>query len=80
MTSGLGCRTINVSAWPPASRSSPVLRDPEAPDRIAKYNYNQIVSAHKEVYASFKSDELQADVDRVFKEKPASVPELPATS
>lgn len=50
-----------------------------SPERLAKYNYNQIVSAHKEVYAPFKSDELQADVDRVFKEKPPLVPELPAT-
>ena len=50
-----------------------------SPDRLAKYNYNQIVSAHKEVYAPFKSDELQVDVDRVFKEKPPLVPELPAT-
>ena len=51
-----------------------------SPDRMAKYNYNQIVSAHKEVYAPFKSEELQADVDRVFKEKPPLVPELPSTS
>ena len=50
-----------------------------SPDRLLKYNYNQIVSAHKEIYAPFKSDELQADVDRVFKEKPPLVPELPAT-
>lgn len=47
-------------------------------DRLAKYNHNQILSAHKEVYASFKSDELQAEVDRVFKAKPGLVPELPA--
>ena len=51
-----------------------------SPDRLAKYSYNQIVSAHKEVYAPFKSDELQAEVDRVFKEKPPPVPELPATT
>lgn len=51
-----------------------------SPERLVKYNYNQIVSAHREVYAPFKSDELQADVDRVFNEKPPLVPELPATS
>lgn len=45
-------------------------------DRLSKYNYNQILSAHREVYAPFESDELQAEVDRVFKEKPALV-ELP---
>ena len=39
-------------------------------DRLAKYNRNQILSAHKEVYAPFKSDELRAEIDRVFKEKP----------
>jgi hypothetical protein len=39
-----------------------------------KSNYNQIVSAHKKVYAPFKSDELQADVYRVFKEKPPLAP------
>jgi hypothetical protein len=33
----------------------------------------------QEVYAPFKSDELQANVDRVFKEKPPLVPELPGT-
>ena len=48
-------------------------------DRLAKYNYNQIVSAHNEVYAPFRSDELQAHVNRVFKEKPPLVPELPAS-
>ena len=47
-----------------------------SPDRLSKYNYNQILSAHKEVYAPFKSEDLQAEVDRVFKEKPAAV-ELP---
>jgi hypothetical protein len=47
-------------------------------DHVAKYNYNQIVSAHREVYAPFNSDALQAEVDRVFREKPALVPELPA--
>lgn len=47
-------------------------------DRLAKYNRNQILSAHKEVYAPFKSDELRADIDRVFKEKLGLVPELPA--
>jgi hypothetical protein len=49
-----------------------------SPDRLAKYNYNQIVSAHKEVYAPFNSDELRAEVDRLFNEKPP-VPELPST-
>jgi hypothetical protein len=51
-----------------------------SPHRLVKYNYNQIISAHKEIYASFRSDELQADIDRVFKEKPPLVPELPPTS
>lgn len=44
-----------------------------SPDRLAKYNFNQVVSAHKEVYSSFRSDELQTEVDRVFKEKPPAV-------
>jgi hypothetical protein len=42
------------------------------------FQRNQILSAHKEVYASFDSDELQALVDKIFKEKPPLVPDLPA--
>jgi hypothetical protein len=43
---------------------------------LSKYNYNQILSAHREVYAPFESEELRAEVDRVFQKKPSRV-ELP---
>lgn len=48
-----------------------------SPELLRKFQNNQIVSAHKEVYASFKSDELPAAVDKTFKVKPPLVPELP---
>lgn len=49
-----------------------------SPEFVAKFNENQIRHAHKELYASFKSDELQAQVDQTFKDRPSLVPELPA--
>jgi hypothetical protein len=48
-----------------------------SPELLRKFQYNQLVSAHKEVYAPFKSEELQAAVDKTFKEKPPLVPDLP---
>ena len=39
-------------------------------------DFSKIHQAHREVYASFRSDELQAWVDKTFKERPPLVPEL----
>jgi hypothetical protein len=44
---------------------------------VKSFNENQIRRAHREVYASFRSDELQADIDRIFNEREALIPTLP---
>jgi hypothetical protein len=58
-------------------KSEPGRVVPISPDLVAKFNENQIRHAHKEVYSSFQSDELQAQVDQIFEDRPSLVPELP---
>jgi hypothetical protein len=48
-----------------------------SPELLRKLQHNQLVSAHKEVYAPFKSEDLQTAVDKTFKDKPPLVPDLP---
>jgi hypothetical protein len=45
---------------------------------VQVFNSSQISRAYVEVYASFKSMELQAEIDKVHKERPSIVPDLPA--
>lgn len=58
-------------------RARPGRVVPVSADLVKKFNENQIRHAHKEVYASLRSDDLQAQVDKIFRERPPLVPELP---
>jgi len=49
-------------------------------DIVKSCNENQIRHAHREVYASFRSDGLQQDVDRIFADRQPLVPTLPDDS
>lgn len=46
-------------------------------EQVRRYNGNVARRAHKDVYASYRSDALQADVDRVFMERDSLIPTLP---
>lgn len=46
-------------------------------EQVRRYNENVIRRAHKDVYASYRSDAIQAEVDRVFKERDPLIPTLP---
>jgi len=45
---------------------------------VQVFNSSQVSRAYVEVYASFKSMELQAEIDKVHKERPSVIPNLPA--
>lgn len=46
-------------------------------DQVRRFNTDQIEYAYREVYASFRSDELQAEVDCVFNARPSVEWKLP---
>lgn len=45
---------------------------------VQVFNSSQISRAYVDVYASFKSMDLQAEIDKVHKERPSVIPNLPA--
>jgi len=45
---------------------------------VRSINSSQISRAYVEVYASFKSMDIQAEIDKVHKERPSVIPNLPA--
>jgi hypothetical protein len=45
-------------------------------EKVSRFNSNQVLRAHKEVYSPFKSDELQAEIDKVHKERPPIIPKI----
>ena len=55
----------------------PDERVPVDADRVRKFNRNQMHRAQKKIYASFYSEELRADFDRISEERPLLIPDLP---
>jgi len=49
---------------------------PANADKVARLNSNQILRAHMEVYSPGKSDELQAEIDKVHKERPPVITKI----
>lgn len=44
---------------------------------VQRMNHRQMEQAHEHVFASFRSEELRAELEEVFKSRPPLVPELP---
>jgi len=44
---------------------------------VQRMNHRQMEQAHEHVFASFRSEELRAELEEVFKSRPPLVPEMP---
>jgi hypothetical protein len=47
------------------------------PEWVEKFNQSQIAEAGREIYASFRSDDLHGLLERIFKERPSLIRDLP---